>query len=242
MACGGDGTAAEVVNGWLACDEAARAGSVVGICPLGSGCDLARHFGISRDPEKALEALAGARAENLDLGRVEFSGQSRYFLNIVTLGIGGDVGREIEASGKRFGGTASYLFAVVRALLRAKPRLFELSVDGRAEPAAPYHLIAVANTSSTGGGMNVAPQADARDGRLDVVTVAGVGRLELFRRLPSVYWGGHLGKSGIRAARAQRLEVRGPSDAGLNIDGEAVGSLPATFEIVPAALPFLLPA
>jgi len=69
-----------------------------------------------------------------------------------------------------------------------------------------------------------------------------VGRLELFRRLPSVYWGGHLGKSGIRAARAQRLEVRGPSDAGLNIDGEAVGSLPATFEIVPAALPFLLPA
>lgn len=241
IACGGDGTAAEVVNGWLSCDASLRGDSAVGLCPLGSGCDLARHFGISRDPEAALHALARARVARLDVGKVDFPGESRYFLNIVTLGLGGDVGRAVESSGKRFGGTASYLLAVLSALWNAKPRSLKLSWDGRAEAEAPYHLVAVANTSSTGGGMNVAPRADAQDGKLDVVTVAGLSRGQLLRRLPSVYWGGHLDAPGIRCERVSALEVDGPADAGLNIDGESAGSLPARFAILPAALPFLLP-
>jgi hypothetical protein len=37
-------------------------------------------------------------------------------------------------------------------------------VDGDREPFTPYHLVVIANTRTFGGGMRVAPTADAADG------------------------------------------------------------------------------
>jgi diacylglycerol kinase (ATP) len=246
IAVGGDGTVGEVVDGYLAAPEALRAKTVLGALPVGSGCDLARHLGLGREPEDVLNLLARPKVRRLDAGVVEFQGEcgrtaKRHFINVVSLGLGGEVGRRIAASGKAWGGTLSYMGISLACLARAKPYGLTLVVDGVAEPDRPYHLVAVANTSTTGGGMRIAPAADAHDGFLDLVAVTGLSRWQLFRRFPLIYSGGHIGTPGITHRLVRRVEVRSRGTVYLNIDGEALGTLPAVFTTLPAAVPFLFP-
>lgn len=243
VACGGDGTLGEALNGFLSAPEEKRARSALGTWPAGSGCDTARHFGIASTPE-ALAAVAAAEPQPVDVGRVTFAAQdgktlSRWFVNVASFGVAGEVARRVAASGKPLGGALSYLVTSVGALLTTPARDIELLADGAALPRGKVHLVSVANTSSTGGGMLIAPGADASDGALDLVIVGDLSRPRLLAEFPRVYAGAHLGRPGVTARRIRRLEARSAERVYLNIDGEAVGVLPAAFEVLPKALPFL---
>lgn len=243
VAVGGDGTMGEAVDGYLHAPQALRERAALSTWPAGSGCDFARHLGIRGDLGVLLSK--GVR-RRIDAGVVQYQEGAawcrRYFLNVVSLGLGGEVARRVAASGKPLGGTWTYLAASVAAILSAKPCWIELSVDGKAQPPAPWHLIAVANTSTTGGGMRIAPEASCEDGKLDLVTVAGLSRMELLRRMPSVYRGTHLRARGVGHRLFSRLELSSVETVYLNIDGEAAGTLPAAFEVLPGAVPFICPA
>lgn len=247
VAVGGDGTLGEVVDGYLAAPESLRARVVLGTWPMGSGCDLARHLRISPEPQGMLRLLSQGRPRLLDAGSVEFSDgegrpRRRFFINVAALGLAGEVALRAQAGGKPWGGALSYLLTSLGAILDARAATLELCVDGERLPAAAYHLVVVANTSSFGGGMRVAPGADAQDGRLDLVAVGDLTRWGLLRRFPLIYTGGHLGVEGVTHRLVRRLEVRSREKVTLNIDGEAIGTLPAVFEVRPKAVPFLCPA
>jgi diacylglycerol kinase (ATP) len=109
------------------------------------------------------------------------------------------------------------------------------------EARGRFHLVALALTSSTGGGMRIAPGADARDGAFDWVAVGDVGRRRLLWNFPRIYAGTHLTVPGITSGRTRNASFHSPVDVPLNIDGEPLGTLPARFEVLPEALPFLLP-
>lgn len=244
VAVGGDGTFSEALNGFLGASPRARARAALSTWAAGSGCDLARHFGMSGEGA-LLRLLERPILRRLDAGLVEFAGRAgrerRYFANVVTMGLGGEVARRVAREGKPWGGTLSYLAAVAKELARSRPKTVSLVVDGRTEAQAGCHLLGVANTSTTGGGMKLAPQADPFDGRLELVVVGALSRAELLLRLPSVYAGRHVGKRGVRVSRFSRLTADCGEDFWLNIDGEAAGRLPASFTVLPAAVPFLLP-
>jgi diacylglycerol kinase (ATP) len=242
---GGDGTLGEVVDGYLSLPAAARGHCSLSTWPAGSGCDTARHFKIGGGPKELAALLKKPRKARLDAGSVVFMDtngrpQTRYFINVVTLGLGGDVARRVAKSGKPLGGTLTYLASSIAAIARAKPYPLSLVVDGVAQAVAGYHLLAVANTSTTGGGMKIAPSADAGDGRLDLISVGALARAALLRKLPLVYMGKHLGQAGVHHEFLRRLEVRSEQTVYVNVDGEAAGTLPASFEILPGAVPFLL--
>lgn len=248
IAVGGDGTLGEVVDGFLSAPEADRAGAVCGTWPAGSGCDTARHLGLSPadPPERLLELLKERRVRRLDAGVVHFTHEdgrpgSRRFINIAALGLAGTVARELERAGKRWGGSGSYFVSSIRALCGARPERIELVVDGRKEAPAMLHMAVVANSSSFGGGMRIADGADMEDGLFDFVTVEGVSRWRLLMNFPKIYRGTHFGVPGITRRLVRRVEANASTDVWLNIDGEALGRLPAVFELLPKALPFLVP-
>jgi diacylglycerol kinase (ATP) len=140
------------------------------------------------------------------VGRVTYrdaAGRSiqRYFLNVAAVGLAGDVAIAVRRRGKLLGGRLTYLVEAVRTIARGRPRPMQLVVDGHPEPPASYHLVALANTSTFGGGMRVAPWANPADGWLDLVTVGAVSRGQLFRLL-------------ARAARAAMSAVQGSRFAG----------------------------
>lgn len=247
VAVGGDGTAGEVVDGFLAAPESVRAGAALGTWPSGSGCDLARHLRLRPDIKTLQALLARSSIRRLDAGVVECrqpggGAVRRHFLNVVSFGVAGEVALGAQEKGKPFGGTLSYLLSSLGALLTTPPRAMELVADGQPLPRGRYHLVSVANTSTTGGGMIIAPGADAEDGFLDLVAVGDMGRWELLRRFPEIYRGTHLRHKGVSRRLIRRLEARSSETVRLNIDGEAMGLLPAVFEVMPKAVPFLLPA
>ena len=94
--------------------------------------------------------------------------------------------------------------------------------------------------------MKVAPDADVEDGCFEVLTIGDLTRSKMLMKFPKIYAGTHVGEPGVGLAQAQRMEIRLAENAPrqpalLNLDGEAVGQLPATFEILPKAFPFIVP-
>lgn len=244
-AVGGDGTLGEVVDGYLAVPEAVRRNSTLATFPAGSGCDFAGHMGVPREPEAWARFLAGGARRRLDAGRATFRAadgapRSRHFLNVAALGLPGEVAVTMARRGKPLGGTLSYLLEGVLAVATAKARRMRLTVDGVTEDPASYHLVAAANTSTFGGGMRLAPQADAEDGLLDLLTISDMTRAALLGLLPRAYSGGHVGRPGVVLRRARRVEIHSEETLPLNIDGDADGFAPVVFEALPKAIAFRL--
>jgi len=245
IAVGGDGTFCEALEGVMAVAEPARRRVALGALPAGSGCDLARHLCYPRGRDGILRLLARGVPRAMDVGRVRFaraggSSGERHFINIAAFGLAGEVARRIQETGKPLGGTVSYAVSSLRSMLGARARYLRLTADGK-DLSGKYHLGVLANTSSMGGGMLVAPGADGGDGLLDLVLVADMGRTALALNFPRLYRGTHLGRPGITLTRLRRLEAASDETVYLNIDGEADGQLPAVFEVLPRAVNILTP-
>ncbi|MDP2866838.1 MAG: diacylglycerol kinase family lipid kinase [Elusimicrobiota bacterium] len=245
IAVGGDGTFSETLEGLMAAPEHLRRNVTLGAIPAGSGCDLARHLNYPPGREGLIELLARGKARPMDVGRINYTGldgtpRVRHFINIAAFGLAGDVAHRIKASGKPLGGTLSYFLSSLLALLTAKAKALRLKADGR-ELSGRYHLGVLANTSSMGGGMLIAPGAKDDDGLMDLVLVGDMSRLSLIRNFPSLYRGTHLGSPGITLTGLRRLEADSDEAVYLNIDGEADGRLPALFETLPRAISVIAP-
>ena len=245
IAVGGDGTLGEVVNGFLSADEPLRRGVSLGTWPVGSGCDFARHIGMGRGESDLLSLLAKPRLRRLDAGEIEYADYQerqvkRYFLNIAAVGLAGEIALRVHKRGKLWGGTLSYFLHSLAALFSAKAQTLDLMIDGQAE-SGRYHLIALANTSTSGGGMKLVPGADPEDGKVEVLTVGDLSRLELLCRFPLIYFGRHIGTPQVTCRQARRVEIRSREKVYLNIDGEAIGVLPLDFRVLPGAVSFLCP-
>ena len=97
-------------------------------------------------------------------------------------------------------GPRRYDVAILAELLQLHPRPVVLTVDG----VATRHevtLVAVGNTASYGGGLQICPGAAPDDGLPDVVVVGRISRLELIRTRPRLAAGTHVEHRGDRAAR-----------------------------------------
>ena len=237
VAVGGDGTTHLVANVLL--ESGAKV--TLGIVPAGTGSDLARALRIPRDPSEALRrALLGPSA-SLDAGRCEGEAGGFFFINIASAGIGGLVDETVNAIPRR--GRTAFLRATLQALRRYRCAPVRVAVDGEAWYEGPLFVMAVANGTTFGKGMRVAPQARPDDGLFDLVLVGEVAGWELIRRLPQVYLGRHLGARPVhyRQAREVRLEPLAPLPV-FDVDGETYPSGAATFTLLPGALSIAGPA
>lgn len=245
IAVGGDGTFCETLEGVMGAPEYLRRSVALGAVPAGSGCDLARHLGYPPGRGALLELLARGKARPMDVGRLSYRGgdgapRVRHFINIAAFGLAGEVARYVQRLGKPFGGTVSYAAASALALLGARAKTLRLKADGK-DLSGRYHLGVLANTSSMGGGMRIAPGAADDDGLMDLVLVADMGRAALAANFPRLYRGTHLAAPGVSVTPLRRLEAESDETVYLNIDGEADGTLPAVFEVLPRAVKVISP-
>ncbi|MFN2564108.1 MAG: diacylglycerol kinase family protein [Gemmatimonadaceae bacterium] len=241
VACGGDGTISEVA--W----DILRSGidAELGVLPSGTGGDFRRTLGIPARAADAASVLRNGRTWRIDAGRVEYVGhagttESRLFVNVASFGLSGVVARQVgEQVAGRLGGTLAYAAAAVRAWRGFAAPLVRLRLDGAAEARLTVMSVCVANGRYFGGGMKIAPTALVDDGRLDVVAIEDLGGLTLLTNAHRVYFGTHLGMRQVQHTRAVRVAAepaREDDVVPLEVDGDYVGRLPATFEVMPVAL------
>jgi YegS/Rv2252/BmrU family lipid kinase len=255
IACGGDGTISEVANGILE----SGADAELGILPSGTGGDFRRTLDVPKRARDAAAALRAGRSVSVDVGRVEFQDRAgaparRYFLNVASCGMGGEVIRRVEenasagwlasASRRVAGGQAAYALASLQAAVSFDRPTLRIRLDERPEFRLAVANLCVANARYFGGGMKIAPGAKLDDGLLDVVAVGDLDTLKILTNVYRLYLGTHLGMREVQHAHARRIQVSAdrPGERVLiEIDGELSGTLPATFEIIPRALRVRVP-
>lgn len=245
VAAGGDGTISETAGGFFEAGEPIPTRARLGILPTGTGGDFRRTFGIETGVEAAARTLLHGVPRAIDAGRVTFAAEGGRrvlpFVNIADAGYGGEVVHRVNR-GPKFG-PATFKVAALRSLLAYRNAPMVVVVDGERHELRAQQVV-VANCQYFGGGMRMAPMADPGDGLLDVILVGDVSVLETLRGLREVTRGTHLhaGNPKWSQHRARRVEVSSPVPVRLDVDGEQPGMLPATFEVVPAALTLMTPA
>lgn len=245
VAVGGDGTLHEVANGVL--DSGLD--SAVGYVGVGTGGDFRRSLGIEHRLDAYANAIAEGRDLVIDVGKVRYRAAdgahaSRWFVNVLSAGMGGLVDRYVADTTKSLGGKAAYFVASARALAACERGRLRCTVGlaGKEhEQRVETFMIAICNGRYFGGGMHVAPMARADDGRFEVVSMDASSKLAFVRFSRLIYEGQHLSAPGVTHFGCDRISIDIENSQArevflLDVDGEPLGGLPFEIELVPKRL------
>jgi diacylglycerol kinase (ATP) len=240
VAVGGDGTVNEVVNGMVDAESGVPHAEdlVLGVVAGGTGCDFIKTFGLDRSPERVARHLEGATLYPVDLGRVRYrdaagAEQVRLFANIAECGWGAEVTRRVNDL-PRWLGRARYPFAILQYSSRMRLVPTTVTVD-HTRIEEPIAEIVVANGQFFGSGIKIAPRALPDDGIFNVQTWR-TDRADVLRNMQRARTGDHLSDPKVREYQSSTVVVEGESPHLIEVDGEVIGTTPATFDLVEKVL------
>jgi YegS/Rv2252/BmrU family lipid kinase len=241
VSVGGDGTNNEVVNGLFEDKKLINPETVLGIICSGTGSDFIRTAMIPRDFRESVKLLAGKKTKPLDLGEMTFMDHDgreahRYFLNIASFGVGGEVDELVNKTTKALGGKASFLYSSARATLAYKNKLIKIKIDDRIEIERKVFNAAVANGQFHGAGMRTAPKACLDDSIFQVVVIGDFSFFEALKMSRLIYDGKHVSMEKVESYEGEKVTATSDERVLLDVDGEQPGILPATFKIMPSVI------
>ena len=240
IAAGGDGTLNEVLNGiGDVPDGFARA--CLGVLPLGTVNVFARELGIPLAVETAWTVIRNGRETRIDLPGVEFFAggvkQRRYFIQLAGAGLDARAIALVAWSHKKRIGPLAYIVAGLKALAEKPP---QIRVSAGANRTSG-ELILIGNGRLYGGNCKIFPQADLRDGRLDVCVFPRAGWLTLARCFLPLLASGKVPAGAVRRFQAETFTLSSESTTPFELDGELIGNLPAIFSVERGRLRVLAP-
>lgn len=259
-ACGGDGTAAEVLNGMYGAGEAELA-----IIPVGSGNDYIRSFG---GKDRFLDVTAQLAGEAVPVDVIRFSYQpapgaggalasheagedgivTAYALNMINMGFDARVAsRMVQMKNVFFfKGTGAYVAGIVRELAGYKMNRAIFRPEGEEAFETDILLAGVGSGRFSGGGFEGIPIAVVNDGLLDLMVIEPISRGEFIRLVGVYHDGKHLEnpllKEKMRLLRIKEAEIEPLPGLVFTADGEALyteGTLKVS--LAPEKVRFVVP-
>ena len=233
IARGGDGTVHEAIQGL------AGKGVRVAVWPAGTANVLARQLELPFDAERAAAVLARGRTKRISLGCAtdERTGARRYFFMMAGVGLDASVVRHVRPRLKRRVGEVAYWYSGLSHLAHWRPQEFTIEANGESFPAT---YAAVGKAPWYGGGLAITPRARLDSDEFEVCVINTHSRLRYLRLLAHAMRGGAPeGARAVKFVRASRVRAVGAAD--VQADGELIGELPMTFEIVNDGLEVFVP-
>lgn len=164
VACGGDGTLNEVINGLMAGGHQ----TPLGYIPCGSTNDFANGLGLPVAPLLACETIVSGTPHSLDLG---LFGPDRYFTYTASFGAFTGVSWSTPQNIKNIFGHAAYILEGIRSLSDIRPIRMKITADGKKEQNE-YIFGAVCNSTSLGGVLKLKDdQVHMSDGLFEALLV-----------------------------------------------------------------------
>lgn len=240
-AAGGDGTINEVLNGICDAPDGLKRARL-GVLPLGTVNVFARELGIPVTLEAAWKTLVQGRETMIDLPCAEFAvaGGARVKRRFVQLAGAGLDARAIELVQwqlKKKVGPLAYVLAGLHALSRPGAKI-TVTDNGRSTAG---ELVLIGNGRLFGGGFRVFPAADLRDGLLDLCIFPRVTWLTLAWCAPPLLLAGVLPSGAVQRLRSAAFTLDAFAPTPAELDGEAVGHLPAGYSVQPVSLRVIVP-
>ncbi|MBL3700933.1 diacylglycerol/lipid kinase family protein [Leucobacter luti] len=232
IALGGDGLIG------AAAGAVAKTGALLLPLPGGRGNDTSRRFGLGLDPVAAAAAVATYREHRIDLAWVTTAdgpaAGGRGFLGVCATGLDG-VANELGNGIRLKLGPLTYIAGALLALFRFTGANYTVTSGGATRRGRAW-LVAISNHGQYGGGVRISPDSRIDDGTLEVVGLWGGGFVRLAAVLISAFRGAHLRFTGVRVESARTVTIDADHPLGVFVDGERVGTLPATVTVRPGAL------
>ncbi len=240
IAAGGDGTVNEVVNG-LVDAEGGLQKSQLGILPIGTVNVFARELGIPSDWHEAFNVIRVGRERAIDVPCVEFQGnrgrEKRSFIQLA--GAGWDA-RTIQLTTwkmkKRFG-FFSYVVSGLKVLGEPGHRV---RVETPQE-SATGQLVLIGNGRFYAGSYPVFHRASNSDGLLDVCVFDRFDWTTFPHYALKLLTCRLFRPGGYTYFQTKEVTLTAATDAGLELEGEWVGGLPAHFYMNPDRLRVVVP-
>ncbi len=237
-ALGGDGTCNEVVNGLMGESGPVNPKAIFATLPFGTGGDLVRTLRIPRRLSEALWVASTGTTVHVDVGRVDLaSGSGWWFINVSGAGANADVCVRVNGSGKRFGGTLTFLGAILSTVREFTPlptRWSWRGPDGEGSCELATLASFVANAHYCGAGLYVGRGGSMADGLFDVTLIPALSFGQALLSLPHTRTGELSRIPGSVRFKASEVTMDGPLP--IETDGEPRGVGPAKFTLRPRSL------
>jgi diacylglycerol kinase (ATP) len=241
IACGGDGTLNEVVNGLADFSNGHRV--PLALLPGGTANILAKELDLPWDIPRAATRLVNADVREVALGLatpLEQPEKKRYFLSVAGAGPDGMIVYSVDLGLKARVGILAYWWQGAREVLRYTFPRFRVRAGDRQLEAT---LAVVGRTKNYGGPFKITDQADLFEDQFEVMALTTQSGLRYLSYLPTLWMGNLRKEEDVHFWKAEAL-VCEPLDANpvyAQIDGEPLARLPIEFSIVPKALRLLVP-
>jgi len=247
IACGGDGTLSEVINGVID-----SAGSEVGVMPMGTGNDFCRNFKTNASYRDAISQIYG-KSVGCDVIKyttvINDKEYVKYSGNMINIGFDCNVADMTAQMKKKplISGSMAYYASILCKLIKKDGAKLKVVIDGEDVHEGSLLLTSIANGCYCGGGIMSNPHADISDGVLDVNIVNNVSRIKFLKILPHYMKGDFLKlkniESVVRTFKCKKITVI-PLEGTMRIcnDGEIFDAGKTEFEVVPGAFNFVVPS
>jgi YegS/Rv2252/BmrU family lipid kinase len=241
IACGGDGTLNEVVNGLAGHQNGHRV--PLGLLPGGTANILAKELDIPWDIPRATQKLLHGEVKEIALGLatpLEQPDRKRYFLSVAGAGPDGMIVYAVDLELKAKVGILAYWWQGARELLRYKYPYFRVVAAGQSIEAT---LVVVGRTKNYGGPFMITTEADLYEDQFEVMTLTTQSGLKYLSYMPALWMKKLRGTEGVHFYKSDSVvcEPIGDKPVYAQIDGEPLARLPIEFKIVPRALKLLVP-
>ncbi|QEG23226.1 diacylglycerol/lipid kinase family protein [Mariniblastus fucicola] len=231
VAAGGDGTIAVLAN--LLPRETPFA-----ILPLGTENLLGRHLGLIADEDFFVSLIKTGEEHRIDAGRAN----GKLFFVVASCGFDAAVVKRLDEVRTGHINYFSWLKPIFQTIVSYRFPKLNFFVDGT-ETAWSARWAFVFNIPRYAINLRITPEADDRDGKLDMCTYRDGGILRGVWYLITTFVGGHPRLNSTRFAqfRSLRVEAEGDEPVHFELDGDPGGVLPLEIVVVPEALRVLVP-
>ena len=224
IACGGDGTVNQVINGVVK----SKANCVVAILPFGTSNDLAKTLNISLKLDKAIDSILRLNLTNYD---IMYDGEN-YITTSLATGYLTNVAYSTSNKAKKKMGRFAYFLSCCKNMFKFKTLPITITCDGeRIHDKFVYFMLI---NSSSVGGFNINPEDDFSNGKVKMVLIKKSKFLGSFFSFIKLFTKGveKVKKSKLVIVRdVKNIKIENHSNSPFTLDGEKVQFLKKTISI-----------
>ncbi len=240
VAAGGDGTLNEVLNG-IGDEPDGFSRARLGVLPLGTVNVFAKELNLPLNFPAAWQVIERGRETVIDLPEGEFAvngqTQRRFFAQMAGAGWDARAVELVDLEHKKKIGALAYVVAGFKALRGPLPQI----VVTNGQETLAGELVLIGNGRFYGGRFNIFPEADLRDGLLEVSVFPKANLAMLARYGFGLLANRPLEAAGVTRMRGDTLNLYSAASTPFHVEGENVGHLPVTFTVRRQALRVIVP-